>query len=106
MALRDRLMELLDNKQIYLTPQLSLDHLLKELSTNRNYLCETIARSGFKSFYDMVNSYRVKYAINLIKTEPEAKMIDIAFRSGFASAVSMNKAFTQQGLSTPSKYRC
>lgn len=106
MALRDRLMELLDNKQIYLTPQLSLDHLLKELSTNRNYLCETIARSGFKSFYDMINSYRVKYAINLIKTEPEAKMIDIAFRSGFASAVSMNKAFTQQGLSTPSKYRC
>lgn len=105
MVLRNNLMELFDNKRIYLTPQLSLDHLLKELSTNRNYLCETIARSGYKSFYDMVNTYRVKHAINLIKTEPHAKMIDIAFRSGFTSAVSMNKAFTQQGLPTPSKHR-
>lgn len=104
-ALRDNLMTLFDEKRIYLTPHLSLDMLLKELSTNRNYLCETIARSGYKSFYDMVNSYRVKYAINLIKTDSQAKMIDIAFRSGFASAVSMNKAFTQQGLPTPSKHR-
>lgn len=103
--LRDNLMRLFDEKQIYLTPHLSLDILLKELTTNRNYLCETIARSGYKSFYDMVNSYRVKYAIELIKNEPQAKMVDIADRSGFASAASMNKAFTQQGLPTPSKHR-
>lgn len=104
-ALRDNMIELFEEKRIYLTPHLSLDMLLKELLTNRNYLCETIARSGFKSFYDIVNHYRVKYAINLIKTEPQSKMIDVAFRSGFASAASMNKAFTQQGLPTPSKHR-
>lgn len=103
--LRDKLVKLFDEKQIFLTPHLSLDMLLKELTTNRNYLCETIARSGYKSFYDMVNSYRVKYAIELIKNEPQAKMVDIADRSGFASAASMNKAFTQQGLPTPSKHR-
>jgi AraC-like DNA-binding protein len=105
LALKGNLMELFENKHIYLTPHLTLDMLLKELSTNRNYLCETIARSGFKSFYDIVNSYRITHAINLIETEPEAKMIDIAIRSGFASAASMNKAFTQQGQPSPSKFR-
>ena len=94
-----------DNKEIFLTPHLTLDVLLKELSTNRNYLCETISRAGYKSFYDMVNSYRVKYAIGLIKNEPSSKMLDIALRSGFASAASMNKAFTQQGFPSPSQHR-
>lgn len=103
--LRDNLLALFDKKEIYLTPHLTLEVLLKELSTNRNYLCETISRAGYKSFYDMVNSYRVKYAIGIIKSEPESKMLDVALRSGFASAASMNKAFTQQGFSSPSQHR-
>jgi AraC-like DNA-binding protein len=103
--LRSELMALFDEKEIFLTQHLTLDVLLSELSTNRNYLCETIARSGYKSFYDMVNSYRVKYAISLIKKESDAKMIDIAYRSGFASPASMNKAFVQQGMTAPSSHR-
>ena len=103
--LKSNLLTLFDDKQIYLTPHITLEVLRKNLSTNRNYLCETIARCGYKSFYDMVNSYRVKYAIKLIKEEPDSKMLDIAYRCGFSSAASMNKAFTQQGLPTPSQHR-
>lgn len=103
--LRESLFALFEEKKIYLTPHLSLEVLLKEMSTNRNYLSETIARSGYKSFYNMVNAYRVKYAINIIKEEPMAKMLDVAIRSGFSSATSMNKAFVQQGLPTPSQHR-
>lgn len=103
--LRESLLVQFDKKEIYLTPHLTLEVLLKELSTNRNYLCETISRAGYKSFYDMVNCYRVKYAIDIIKNESGAKMLDVALRSGFASAASMNKAFTQQGYNTPSQYR-
>lgn len=103
--LRDSLLKLFDEQEIFLTPHLSLEVLRKELSTNRNYLCETIARSGYKSFYDMVNSYRVKYAIRLIKKEPNSKMLDIASRSGFVSPASMNKAFVQQGVPAPSQHR-
>lgn len=103
--LRDRLIKLFEEKEIFLTPHLSLEILLKELSTNRNYLGETIARSGYKSFYDMVNSYRVKYAVRLIQEEPEIKMVEVAYRSGFASATSMNKAFVSQGMPVPSQHR-
>jgi AraC-like DNA-binding protein len=104
-VLRDELLKLFEEKEIFLTPQLSLDVLLKELSTNRNYLGETIARCGYKSFYDMVNSYRVKYAIALIKEESQIKMVEVAYRSGFASATSMNKAFASQGMAVPSQHR-
>lgn len=103
--LKNSLLVLFDEKQIYLTPHLSLDMLLKEISTNRNYICETISRVGYKSFYDMVNSYRVKHAVALIKQNPDIKMVDVAYQCGFSSAASMNKAFTQQGLSTPSRYK-
>ena len=103
--IKGALLALFDKKEIFLIPHLTLEVLLKELSTNRNYLCETISRAGYKSFYDMVNNYRVRYAIDVIKSEPSAKMLDVALRSGFASAASMNKAFTQQGFSSPSQYR-
>ena len=103
--LKAGLLTLFEKKEVFLTPHLTLEVLLKELSTNRNYLCETISRAGYKSFYDMVNNYRVRYAIGLIKNEPSSKMLDIALRSGFASAASMNKAFTQQGFPSPSQHR-
>ena len=103
--LREKLLVLFDEKEIFLTPNLSLDMLLKELLTNRNYLGETIARSGYKSFYDMVSHYRVKYAINIIKQEPDVKMVEVAYRSGFSSATSMNKAFASQGMPVPSRHR-
>ena len=103
--IKGALFALFDKKEIFLIPHLTLEVLLKELSTNRNYLCEAISRAGYKSFYDMVNNYRVRYAIDVIKSEPSAKMLDVALRSGFASAASMNKAFTQQGFSSPSQYR-
>ena len=103
--LRDELVMLFEEKNIYLTPQLSIEVLLKELSTNRNYLGETIARCGYKSFYDMVSFYRVKYAVDLIKEDPQLKMADVACRSGFASATSMNKAFASQGLQAPTFHR-
>ena len=103
--LRDELVMLFEEKNIYLTPQLSIEVLLKELSTNRNYLGETIARCGYKSFYDMVSFYRVKYAVDLIKDDPQLKMADVACRSGFASATSMNKAFASQGLQAPTFHR-
>ena len=103
--LRDELVMLFEEKNIYLTPQLSIEVLLKELSTNRNYLGETLARCGYKSFYDMVSFYRVKYAVDLIKDDPQLKMADVACRSGFASATSMNKAFASQGLQAPTFHR-
>ena len=40
-----------------------------------------------------------------IKQNPDIKMVDVAYQCGFSSAASMNKAFTQQGLSTPSRYK-
>jgi transcriptional regulator GlxA family with amidase domain len=47
----------------------------------------------------------VKYAIALIKEEPQIKMVEVAYRSGFASATSMNKAFASQRMAVPSQHR-
>lgn len=79
--------------------------LLKHLSSNRNYLSETIARLGYKSFYDMINRYRTKQAIEMIQANPEMKMMTVAFECGFSSPAAMAKAFKQQGFPSPTTYK-
>lgn len=76
----------LETEKIYLSPHLTVEQLLKHLPSNRNYLSETIVRIGYKSFYDMVNSFRVRHAIQMIKDKPDEKMITIAYDCGFSMA--------------------
>lgn len=92
-------------EKVYLSPHLTMEELLKHLSSNRNYLSETIARLGYKSFYDMINRYRIKQAIEMIKANPEMKMMTVAFECGFSSPAAMTKAFKQQGFPSPTTYK-
>ena len=100
-----RLELLLSDEQIFTEPHITSDVLTSRLGTNSKYLAEAIRRSGYQSFYDMINRHRVQMAIRLIQTEPEAKLFLIAERCGFSSAASMTKAFKQMGKESPSAYR-
>ncbi|ADV45030.1 helix-turn-helix domain-containing protein [Bacteroides helcogenes] len=95
----------LEVEKIYLSPHLTMEELLKPLSSNRNYLSEAIARLGYKSFYDMINHYRVNHAIEMIQENSGMKMIAIAFECGFSSPAAMTKAFKQQGFPSPTSYK-
>ena len=103
--LHGRLEKLLADERIFTEQHITADMLMQRLGTNANYLLETIKRSGYSSFYDMVNQHRVRYAISLICKQPERKLRDIAFDCGFASPSSMAKAFASQGKPAPSTFR-
>lgn len=103
--LRRRLEHLLADEGIYTEPHITADTLTQRLGINANYLSEVIRRSGYSSFYDMVNQHRVRLAISLIRQHPDRLMRDIAEECGFASPSSMTKAFASQGKEAPSSFR-
>ncbi len=103
--LRRRLESLLADDRIYTEPHITADMLMQRLGTNANYLTEVIRRSGYSSFYDMVNQHRVRHAIALIRQHPDRRMRDVAAECGFANPASMNRAFASQGKPAPSTFR-
>lgn len=100
-----RLEDLLVKERIFTEPHITLDTFLQKLGTNPNYLAEVIRRSGYQSFYDMICQHRVRYAISLIHQHPDERLQEIAFKCGFSSPTSMNRAFKSQGKEAPSSYR-
>jgi tetratricopeptide (TPR) repeat protein len=91
----------------YLDSKLSLDDLSKALNTNRSYLSKTINIYLHKSFYELLNEYRVKEARLLfmdghydhISIEGIGQMV------GFASRSTFYNYFNKQFGITPSYFR-
>lgn len=103
--LSQRLNHILTEEHIFTEQHITIDLLVSRLGTNSKYITEVIKRSGYGSFYDMVNQHRVRYAISLICQHPERRLGDIADDCGFASQASMNRAFAAQGKPAPSSFR-
>jgi len=59
------------------------------------------------NYFDFINSYRVKEAMNLLQTaqEIDSKIIAIAFDSGFNNRTSFHLAFKKVTGLTPKEYR-
>ncbi len=91
----------------YLDSKLSLDDLSKALVTNRSYLSKSINICFHKSFYELLNEYRVKEArllfmdsqYNHISIEGIGQMV------GFASRSTFYNYFNRQFGITPSYFR-
>ena len=103
--LSQHLESLLTEQHIFTEPHITAYTLMQHLGIKANYLTEVIQRSGYQSFYDMICQHRVRYAISLIRRQPDRRLADIAEQCGFSSASSMTKAFASQGKQSPSAYR-
>ncbi|MBR5101686.1 MAG: AraC family transcriptional regulator [Muribaculaceae bacterium] len=103
--LATRLDQLLTKEHIFTQPHFTSESLMHRLGTNSNYLSEVIRRSGYQSFYDMINMHRVRHAIALITQNPDERLQNIALLCGFSSSASMSKAFQSQGKPSPSTFK-
>ena len=103
--LANKMKHQMDNMHLYTDPEFTVDKLTSVLGTNRNYINEVIQFSGYKSFFDMVNSYRVEHASRLLVENPEKSMFEIAEESGFSSQSYMSRTFKLYKDITPSNFR-
>lgn len=105
--IRARLEHLMLEKKLFLTSDLRISTICKELNTNRTYLSQFLNEELNENFNSFVNKFRVSYAISMLEDAQNKhySLEQICELSGFGSTVSMLRAFKQTAGKTPSEYR-
>ncbi|MCK4662040.1 MAG: tetratricopeptide repeat protein [Bacteroidales bacterium] len=104
----EKLEQLLDNEKVFRDFDLTIDKLAKSISTNRNYLSQTIYKEFGKNFNDFINEYRVKEVMLMFsnpKKNSEFSIAGIANEVGFRAISSFIHAFKKYTGITPSEFR-
>ncbi len=101
--IREGLANLLERQEIYCKPDLRLDDLADMLHTNKTYISQVINESFHTNFYTLINRYRIKKAVTLLKN-PQLQIKDIWTQSGFNSQSVFNVMFKKEMEVTPSEW--
>ena len=101
---RAKLEAWLEQEKPYLNPDFQLTDLRKVLPLNRTYLSQVINAEYGCSFYQWVNSLRIREAKRLMTEQPELKMQDVAKQCGFSSRNVFTQAFIRETGTTPTEW--
>jgi len=103
----NRLKTLMEQDQLYLDPELSVDTLSKKLRLNSKYLSQLVNAHIGKSFNDYLNELRFEKAKKLL-TDParsQRTVLEIGHDAGFNSKSTFYRVFKQAVGMTPVEYR-
>ena len=103
-VLFNEVVKIMETKRPYLRDGFSADELARMAGTNRLYLSKAINFHSGRNFNQLVNYYRIKYAVELMKKDRDLRMNEVAMMSGFHTVVSFNMAFKLNEHTTPSEY--
>jgi len=92
------------NAGIYKDPSLSLKKLASELNVSTHHLSQIINEKSEGNYFDLVNSYRIDGAKQLIR-DTDFSMIDIAYEVGFNSKSTFYTEFKRRTDKTPNQYK-
>lgn len=87
------LQQLMEEKKLYLQPNIKVGDLAIQVGTCRTYLSAYINKELGISFSDFINSQRISYACELKKQNPELSTSELAQKSGFASESSFTRNY-------------
>ncbi|MEM1122151.1 MAG: helix-turn-helix domain-containing protein [Bacteroidota bacterium] len=104
--LQKRLDFYIKEEKVYLESELSLRALAKKLDTTSNNLSWLLNQVYQKTFYDFINSYRVKAVIDSMQNGQHRQMtlLALALNAGFKSKSTFNKIFKQETGLSPTNY--
>jgi len=103
----DELLELMKTDKPFLNPKLTLFELAKSLDISTTYLSQIINHNLNQHFFDFVNGYRIRKAMEILKN-PEKKeltILEILYEVGFNSKSSFNTEFKKYTNQTPTQFR-
>lgn len=91
----------------YLDSNLSMYDLAKQLNVPARELSLLINHTLNKHFFDFINEYRIKKAMDLIQNTNDKKLtiLEILYQVGFNSKSSFNTAFKKHTGITPTEFK-
>lgn len=105
-AIGARITRAMEEKQLFLNPELTIDELASAVGSSSRIVSQTI-NSGFgKNFFEYVNTYRIAMAQRMFRenTDPKLTVLEVMYQVGFNSKSSFNTQFRIQTGTTPSEY--
>jgi len=105
LQLMNRICDLMENRQLYLNSDLKIIDVAMELGSNRYYISECINTNRGCSFNQFVNTYRIEYAQQLLRTHPDIKLSEVWMSSGFSTERTFLRAFKAITGMTPSEFK-
>ncbi len=103
--LAEGIRNLMDKDKLFLQPNLKISDLANRLNTNRSYIYQAINTRMGVTFSEYVNKKRIDYAAQLIESNPEMHLTNVADKSGFTSQSSFYRNFKQYKGKSPSEYQ-
>ncbi|WP_240770667.1 AraC family transcriptional regulator [Neptunomonas sp. XY-337] len=95
-----------EQRQLYLEPQLTLTELADLLCLPPHYVSQAINEQTGNNFFDFINSYRTQAAqALLLDKEAALTVIEVAMAAGFNSKSAFYTAFKKHAGVTPSQYK-
>lgn len=101
-----RLKKTIEDRQLYLNPNLSLRDLAEGLDTNTKYLSQVVNFHAGENIQVFINQFRIKEAKRKMLSEEynSLSLYGIALQSGFKNKSTFYKVFKQQNGVTPSEF--
>lgn len=97
--------EVMQQQKPFLNPELRIKELAELIRISPHHLSQLINEHYQHSFFDFINTYRVKEAQEQIRHQPEKTLLQIAFAAGFNNKTSFGNAFKKFAGQTPSAFR-
>ena len=89
----ERLLHYFEKHKPYLNHELTINDIVDVVFTNKLYISRAISHCTGRNFCQFVNYYRITYAIELFRANPQLKVVELADLCGFNSTTSFSAAF-------------
>ncbi len=94
----------LEKSKAYLNPDYNLSDLAKDLNSSPAKVSQAINQELNKNFSDLINSYRIETAKQILVTESHLSVEGVALNAGFSSRATFYRAFKKQTGVSPIEY--
>lgn len=103
--LMQRICELMESRKLYLNSELKLTDVAAMLGTNRNTISTCINTQRGCSFSQLLSVYRIDYAKELMRRQPDIKIAEVWTQSGFTNETSFFRTFKALTGLTPNEWK-
>lgn len=103
----NRTVRLMEQEKLYQETELNLQQLADKLESPSYLVSQALNEGMKKSFYDLVNGYRVEEAKRLLldPKNQNYKILSVGFEAGFNSKTTFNTVFKKFTGCSPTDYR-
>lgn len=102
--LMNHIIDIIETQRLYLNNELKIQDIAAMTNTNIRYVSACFNELQHCSFSQFINRYRVQHAQQVMRSQPDTKMLTIALDSGFANETTFFRVFKQVTGMTPRQW--